>query len=57
MAKELAQLLEERPVFINLGVRGFAESLRDAGYEVVHVNWAPPAGGDSELASILDDLI
>ena len=57
MAKGFPQLLGEKPVFINLGVEGFAESLRDAGFDAVHVAWTPPAGGDTELAAILDDLI
>jgi FdrA protein len=45
------------PVFVNVGVREFGESLRVAGYEVVFVDWSPPAGGDSRLASLLDDLL
>jgi FdrA protein len=57
MAKRFAEVLGEKPVFVNLGVRGFAESLRGAGFEVVHVNWSPPAGGDHELAAVLDDLM
>ena len=57
MARGFAELLGEKPVFVNLGVRGFAESLRGAGFEVVHVDWSPPAGGDSELAAILDELM
>ncbi|MGA2974559.1 MAG: hypothetical protein ABSF77_04545 [Spirochaetia bacterium] len=57
MAKEFAELLGEKPVFVNLGVRGFAESLRGAGFEVVHVEWSPPAGGDPELAAVLDELM
>ncbi|MBE3064080.1 MAG: hypothetical protein IMZ69_03570 [Spirochaetes bacterium] len=57
MAKGFAELLQEKPVFVNLGVRGFAESLRDAGFEVVHVDWSPPAGGDPEMAAILDELM
>jgi hypothetical protein len=57
MGKEFVELLGEKPVFVNLGVRGFAESLRDEGFEAVHVDWSPPAGGDPELAGILDDLI
>jgi hypothetical protein len=56
-AKGFAELLGEKPVFINLGVRGFAESLRDAGFEVVHVEWSPPAGGDPELVAILNELM
>jgi hypothetical protein len=57
MARGFAELLEEKPVFVNLGVRGFAESLRGAGFEVVHVDWSPPAGGDPEIAAILDELM
>ncbi len=57
MAKVFAELLGGKPVFVNVGVRGFAESLRDAGFEVVHVDWSPPAGGDPEMAAILDDLM
>jgi len=25
--------------------------------EVVHVNWAPPAGGDPDLIELLDKLL
>lgn len=56
-AKAFADLLTEKPVFVNLGVRGFAESLSNAGFEAIHVDWSPPAGGDPELAAILDDLM
>jgi hypothetical protein len=52
-----AKLLSTKPIIINVGVRGFAESLRSAGFNVVHVDWSPPAGGDAEVAAILDDLI
>jgi len=45
------------PVFVNVGVRDFGESLHDAGYEVVFVDWSPPAGGDARLAALLDDLL
>jgi FdrA protein len=51
------ELIEKKPVFVNLGVRGFAESLRSAGFEVVHVDWSPPAGGDPEMSAILDELM
>jgi FdrA protein len=57
MEKGFAELLREKPVFVNLGVRDFAESLREAGFDVVHVDWSPPAGGDPEMAAILDDLL
>jgi hypothetical protein len=57
MKKGFAELLEEKPVFVNIGVWGFAEALREAGFEVVHVDWSPPAGGDLEMAAILDELM
>jgi len=44
-------------VVVNLGVREFAESLQGQGVEVVHVEWAPPAGGDTEMAELLDKLL
>jgi FdrA protein len=57
MKSKLEELLQNGPVVINLGVREFAESLQDQGVEVVHVDWVPPAGGDTELAKLLDKLL
>jgi FdrA protein len=57
MENYLSGILAGEPVFINIGVREFAESLADAGFEVVHVDWTPPAGGDSEVAALLDKLL
>jgi len=57
MTTTLAEVLQGRPVFVNVGVRGFGDSLREAGYEVVEVDWSPPAGGDERLADLLDDLL
>jgi hypothetical protein len=51
------ELLRDKPVFVNVGVQAFGDSLREAGYEVVSVDWSPPAGGDPQLAAILDDLL
>lgn len=48
----------ERPlVVVNLGLKGFAESLELQGVEVVQVDWVPPAGGDPEMIELLDRLI
>jgi FdrA protein len=57
MAARLEDLLHGKPVFINVGVREFGESLREAGYDVVHVDWSPPAGGNAQMAALLDDLL
>lgn len=57
MIDNFLQGLQGRPVFVNVGVRGFGDSLREAGYDVVYVDWSPPAGGDAHLAELLDDLL
>ena len=44
-------------VAINVGPGMFAESLRAQGVEVVQVDWVPPAGGDRQLADLLDELL
>ena len=57
MSRKFQELLAEKPVFINVGVRDFAGSLRDTGFEAVEVDWTPPAGGDAAVAALLDDLL
>ena len=49
-------ILNERLKVVNIGVSTFADDLRSQGVEVVHVDWKPPAGGDLEMANILDRL-
>lgn len=44
------------PKVVNVGLEGFARDLRDAGTEVVHVDWAPSAGGDPKMAALLAKL-
>ncbi len=41
---------------INLGLSSFAETLRERGTPVIDLDWRPPAGGDAELADLLDRL-
>lgn len=41
---------------INMGLEGFAETLRERGATVMHVRWQPPAMGDDDLLSLLDKL-
>jgi hypothetical protein len=41
---------------VNIGLESFADDLTAEGAEVVHVDWAPPAGGDPELAALLAKL-
>jgi len=57
MAEPLKDVLKGKPVFINVGVRDFGDALREAGFDVVQVDWSPPAGGDLEMVALLDDLL
>ena len=41
---------------INIGVEGFAEDLKAGGVEVIQLDWRPPTGGDTRLASLLANL-
>ena len=50
------KLLEEPLKIINIGLQSFARELDRQGVEVVHVDWAPPAGGDPKLADLLAKL-
>jgi hypothetical protein len=49
-------LLAAPPRVVNVGLELFATNLADQGVKVVHVQWSPPAGGNSQLAALLDKL-
>ena len=51
-----ARLLTDPVHVINIGLPGFAEDLVVLGVAVIHVDWAPPAGGDPELGRLLAKL-
>jgi hypothetical protein len=55
-ATPLGDLLDRPPAVINVGLEGFSDELRQQDVECVHVDWAPPAGGDPELARLLSKL-
>jgi hypothetical protein len=57
MSLKLQDLMQTKPLFVNVGVRAFGDSLREADYQVVYVDWSPPAGGDTKIAELLDDLL
>jgi hypothetical protein len=57
MDKELERFLQSPLIVIAMGLRDFAESLREQGVEIVQVDWTPPAGGDEELADLLEKLL
>ena len=49
-------LLATPPRVVNIGLPRFADDLKAAGATVVHVAWAPPAGGDLQFARLLAKL-
>jgi hypothetical protein len=57
MENRIDELLHERVIVINVGLRGFAESLETQQADVVQVDWVPPAGGDKEMIDLLDQLL
>lgn len=54
--KTIIDFLDEPLRVVNIGLQSFAEELAVEGAEVVHVDWAPPAGGDPVLAALLSKL-
>jgi hypothetical protein len=49
-------LLVAPPRVINIGLEIFAANLVCQDAKVAHVRWSPPAGGNSELARLLEKL-
>lgn len=50
------RLLADPVQVINVGLPAFAHDLAALGVGVIHVDWAPPAGGDPELGRLLAKL-
>lgn len=55
--KGKADLLQERPPVINIGIAEFYEALVAQEVEAIQVDWRPPAAGDEKLASLLEELL
>ena len=54
--EKINKLFESDLKVVNMGLEGFSEDLADQGVDVVHVEWRPPAGGDSKMAGLLERL-
>jgi len=52
----MKELFEKELKVINMGLEGFAETLKERETPVMHVRWQPPAMGDADLLSLLDKL-
>lgn len=47
----------EELVVVNIGIKPFYEDLKKQNIKVAHVDWEPPAGGDEEVAALLDKIL
>jgi len=56
MMSEKKELIGQELKVINIGLETFFETLKNQGVEVIHVDWHPPAEGDSRMIEILDKL-
>lgn len=56
VSSRLRALLSEKPRIINIGLKSFAEVVKEFGCEVVQYDWMPPAGGKIELIKTLNFL-
>lgn len=57
MNENINKILSGQLIVINIGLKGFAESIEDQEIDVVHVNWTPPAAGDQEMIDLLENLL
>ena len=51
------ELIRKELIVINIGLEIFPQSLEEQGVKVAHVDWSPPAGGDSEMIKLLEKFI
>ncbi len=56
MTEAIKRLLTEGPKAVNVGLKGFAETLAKSGAPTIHVDWRPPARGNARLAEILEKM-
>jgi len=57
MKTEFEKLLHTPLIVIAMGLGNFAASLQEQEVQVVQVDWIPPAGGDKEVADLLEKLL
>lgn len=57
MENRVNVLFTKKIQIVNFGIKSFYDDNKKQGIPSVHVDWKPAAGGNKELASILDDLL
>lgn len=56
VSNNMRDLITTSPRIINIGLKSFAETMRNFDIEVIHYDWKPVAGGNQYLASLLSKL-
>ena len=51
------ELFSKKLEIVNFGIQSFYSDNKKQNVPAVHVDWKPVAGGNAELASMLDDLL
>ena len=54
--KNINDLFNQGLKVVNLGLEGFADTLRSLDVRTLQVDWRPPAGGNAHLISLFDRL-
>lgn len=57
MAGKLNELFKKKIQIVNFGIQSFYNDNKKQNIHSVHVDWKPVAGGNQELANLLDDLL
>ena len=57
MANKVNVLFTKKIQIVNFGIQSFYNDNKKQQIPSVHVDWKPVAGGNKELASLLDDLL
>lgn len=57
MANKVNVLFTKKIQIVNFGIQSFYNDNKKQGVPSVHVDWKPVAGGNKELASLLDDIL
>lgn len=56
-ANKLNTLFDKKLEIVNFGIKSFFDDNKKQNVPAVHVDWKPVAGGNKELAAVLDDLL
>ena len=56
-SKKKKPFFGEELVVVNIGIKPFYEDLKKLNVKVYHVDWEQPAGGDEEVAALLDKVL